>query len=119
MTAWVMSQFRELERTRLFTQTQFKNYAALWIAVSIKRWRWKPRKKASINVKTRATNPVKMPFGIEQTLRSIRVSRKALWTTTNKLKCVGVMLHSLRRSNLNSPYSETTDEVLVNWGSYE
>src|SRR5437870_6211024 len=56
---------REPERTRSFTQTRFKNYAALWIAGSIKRWRWKPRKKASINVKTRATNPVKIPFWIE------------------------------------------------------
>src|SRR5436305_6797230 len=116
MTAWVMSQFRELERTRSFTQTRFKNYAALWIAVSIKRWRWKPRKKASINVETRATNPVKITFGIEQTLLSIRVLRKARWTTTNKLKCVGMMLHSLRRSNLNSPYSKTTDEVSINLG---
>src|SRR5438045_6170130 len=106
MTAWVMSQFRELERTRSFTQTRFKNYAALWIAVSIKRWRWKPRKKASINVKTRATNPVKIPFGIEQTLRSIRGLRKARWTTRNKLKCVGMMLHRLRSADLTSTYSE-------------
>src|SRR2546430_15461677 len=119
MTAWATSLYRVPERTRSSTPTQLKNFAALWIAVSIKRRRWKPRKKASINVETHATNPVKMPFGIEQTLRSIRVSRKALWTPTNKLKCVGMMLHSLRRSNLNSPYSETTDEVLVNWGSYE
>src|SRR6266568_2475443 len=116
MTAWATSLYRVPERTRSSTPTQLKNFAALWIAVSIKRWRWKPRKKASINVKTRATNPVKTPFGIEQTLRSIRVSRKALWTTTNRLKCLGTMLHSLRRSNLNSLYSETTDEVSINLG---